>query len=125
MTASLDRLLAPAEHIRTEIFTDAGFDAVLFDRQQGGVIRLAGAAAAVWSMADGQTTIAQAIDELADIFGQPAAEIRADALDAVQLFDRTGLLIDSPPTAEPEHDHGPPRRDHHGETDYLARPPDP
>jgi hypothetical protein len=75
-------------------------EAVLFDVQASMVHHLNAVAGATWLCCDGETSVAEMIDELAEIFsitGQVDVEALADAVrDSLEQFAAQGLLVDRP-----------------------------
>jgi hypothetical protein len=69
-------------------------EAVLYEQDTGDLHRLDHVAALVCSLFDGQTSVAQAVDELAEAFSAPHETIEADVLLMVRDLGRKGLLED-------------------------------
>ena len=98
-------------------------EAVLFHEDAAMVHRLNAVAGAVWLLCDGETTVASMPDELAEVFGVPAADLvdpvgeALDGLAAAGLFVGEDAPIHIPLVPEP-------RRAADG-TPILVAPPDP
>jgi hypothetical protein len=75
-------------------------EAVLFDVQASMVHHLHAVAGATWLCCDGETSVADMIDELADIFSiteRAELEALADSVrDSLEQFALQGLLVDRP-----------------------------
>jgi len=78
-------------------------EAVLFDVRASMVHHLNAVPAATWLCCDGETSIAEMLDELADTFGlgEPAdiAALAAAVYDSLSRFAAEGLLVGRPSAA--------------------------
>jgi hypothetical protein len=98
-------------------------EAVLFHESASMVHRLSAVAGAVWFLCDGETTVASMPDELAEVFGVPAADLVGPVDEALDGLAAAGLLagqtgpLHLPLVPEP-------RRAADG-TPILVAPPDP
>ena len=68
-------------------------EAVLFDEGASMVHRLNAVAGAVWLLCDGETTVASMPDELAEVFGVPAADLAGPIGEALDGLAAAGLLV--------------------------------
>lgn len=93
-------------------------EAVVLDERDGRVARLNAPAAATWLLLDGETTVAEIVGELGEIFSTPTELVLPGVLDAFHEFASLNLLeVDrSDDTAEPTST---------AEPTVLGRPPDP
>ena len=85
-------------------------EAVLFDEAAQMVHRLNAVAAATWISCDGETTIAEMITELAEVFDASATVVSEQIQQALHLFVGEGLLLG----------HIPPMRMHLRESNDIA-----
>ncbi|GGI05354.1 PqqD family protein [Egicoccus halophilus] len=76
-------------------------ETLLFDEQRGMLHQLDPIGAAVCSCMDGETSIDQAVDELAAAFGAPRDQVASDVLALVEEFGRLGLLDGLEPEPAP------------------------
>ena len=67
-------------------------EAVLYDEEQDMLHLLNPTATVVWSCLDGETTLAELADDLADAFEMPVDVIVAELVDLVRQFGQQGLL---------------------------------
>jgi hypothetical protein len=102
-------------------------EAVVFDVQASMVHHLNAIAAATWLCCDGETSVTEIIDELADVF----AVTDSDSLDALagavhnslERLAAEGLLADRPVPRRSERTHAPVLAD--DGTEVFPAPPDP
>ena len=105
--------------IRSAVFDNDEFCVVLFDERANRLHRLGSAASAVWMLCDGDTEVANLVDELVQILGLPQDSTASDVQLALNDFWSMGLLSGSPEPAARRGSDAP-------EADrVLARPPDP
>lgn len=76
-------------------------EAVVYDPRTGALHHLNATATAVWGLCDGETTVADAVRELADAFAAPAEQVRADVAALLGDLAERGLLEPGPPAGEP------------------------
>ena len=67
-------------------------EAVLYDEEQDMLHLLNPTATVVWSCLDGQTTLAELADDLADAFEMPVDVVTGELLQLVRQFGQQGLL---------------------------------
>jgi hypothetical protein len=70
-------------------------EAVVFREATKSIHRLNASAAAVWVCCDGETTVADMVDELADVFAISAHETERTVLEALGQLAEVGLLADT------------------------------
>lgn len=68
-------------------------EAVLFHEATSMLHRLGAIAGGVWLCCDGDTDVATMIDELADTFGLPAADVEPVVHETLERFADEGLLV--------------------------------
>lgn len=67
-------------------------EAVIYDDDAGELHHLNGTATLVFSLLDGTATIAQLVQELAEVYGVPSHEISPQVEDIVARFGEAGLF---------------------------------
>jgi thiol-disulfide isomerase/thioredoxin len=86
----LDFVAKPRDSV---VATEFDGETLLVDRETGFLSILDPVGSIVWNCLDGQGTLAELADELAEAFGAPAEVVRQDVLEMVRKVGRTGLLI--------------------------------
>ena len=76
----------------TTFATEFDGETLLVDRETGFLNLLDPVGSIVWNCLDGQETLAELADELAEAFGAPAEVVRQDVLEMVRSVGRKGLL---------------------------------
>jgi hypothetical protein len=107
---SMSERPAPRHDVETAFLAP---EAVLLETPTGRVHHLNAGASAVWMLLDGELTIAEIADELADLFDRATTEMVPDVEAAVTDFAARGLLAGTAPAG---------RR---SRASVLPRPPDP
>lgn len=86
----LDFVAKPRE---TVVATEFDGELLVIDRERGFLSLLDPIGSIVWNCLDGQGTLAELAEELADAFGAPAEVVRQDVLEMVRSVGGAGLLI--------------------------------
>jgi thiol-disulfide isomerase/thioredoxin len=86
----LDFVPQPRESV---VATEFDGELLLVDRETGLLNLLDPVGSVVWNCLDGQGTLADLAEELADAFGAPLEVVRADVLEMVRDVGRAGLLV--------------------------------
>ncbi len=95
---------------------------VVFDPESAKVHQLDPVGAVIWQLLDGEATLAELIADLAEGFGVPEAQVRADVAALLDSLREHDLLDDGTATAPPP---SPPAMAAPPRPDYLIDPPAP
>ena len=80
-------------------------DVILVDDATGASVTLDPIGSVVWSVLDGQSRLAEIVDDLADVFGAPRDVVERDTVELPRSLGRAGLLegiAAEPPSEEVE-----------------------
>ena len=97
-TARIDARTAPAPRpsVATEVLDG---DVVLHDEATGQVHLLNPSASVVWQLLDGETTIEEIAEAIADASGVDFGQVSSDTIDLVRMLGRLGVLAEIDPAA--------------------------